>query len=80
MGGVSNIVGSLTGGLLGGPVVKPAKEAQAQKTNIDPNRGKSIAEAKKAKAAAAGAAGRSSLRIDLAGGEAQVGRSGLRIA
>jgi hypothetical protein len=80
MGGVSNIVGSLTGGLLGGPEIKPQKQALAQKTNVDPNRGKAISEAKKAKAAAAGAAGRSSLRVDLTGGESQVGRSGIRIA
>jgi hypothetical protein len=83
MGGISSIVGTLTGGLLSKPKVKPNAPVLAQKTDIDPNRGKGISAAKKAAMAARGQAGRSDLRIDLDGtatDETPGGRHGLRIA
>lgn len=81
MGGIGNFVksalGPLTGGLLGAPEVPKAKEARQQ--FLDPNRGKRIAAARKAKGATAG--GRNSLRIDLSNGgdDSSQTRSGLTI-
>lgn len=78
--GVSNILGTLTGGLLGGPKIKEKKPPKAQKTAIDPNRGAALAEARQQKRAAAARTGRSSLRIDLTGDDTvQQTRSGIRI-
>ena len=71
MGQVLDVVG------LGAP--KVSKQKEPQKTQVDPNRGAQFAEARKRQTAAARAAGRSSLRIDLAGIEPTQTRSGLTI-
>ncbi len=69
MGGIGSFVksavSSVTGGLLMQPEVPKAKEARQQ--FLDPNRGKRIAAARKAKGQLS--KGRSSLRIDLAGAD-----------
>ncbi len=76
---VKSAVGSLSGGLLMGPEIPKAKAARQQ--FMDPDRGKRIAAARKAKMGQS-TKGRSSLKIDLdsngSDGSGQT-RSGLTI-
>lgn len=76
-------IGGLLGGLLGGEIAKPKKPPEAQKTQLDPDRGAQIAEARRRKFAQAQAAGRSNFRIDLGtgGGGSSAGqvRGGIQI-
>ena len=84
MGKAKNLVGTLTGCLLGGPdIPKPEKAPKAQETLVDPNRGAALSAARKRRLQAAGAAGRSAFRIDLTTGGASGGtqtRSGITIS
>lgn len=66
MGVVKNLLGTLTGGLLGQADIPKAKEARKQAAGTDPNRGAEIAAARRRQAAAS--QGRSSFRIDLGSG------------
>lgn len=70
------------GGIFGAkkPKTVEAPEPQRRASDLDPNLGEAISAAKKAKIAALGQAGRSSLRVDLSGGDTLAGRSGIRIA
>jgi len=76
------LLGTLTGGLLGGqdmPNMRSAKKAP--ESLLDPNYGAQVAAAKRRKLAAAGASGRSAMRIDLSSGVASDSqtRSGITI-
>jgi hypothetical protein len=79
MGSISKVVSTVTGGILGAPKIK--RSEQAAQAFLDPNRGSEIAAARKRKAQAAAAAGRSNFRIDLTTGGEQSGqtRGGLTI-
>ncbi|NIV37814.1 MAG: hypothetical protein GWN58_52900 [Anaerolineae bacterium] len=65
MGGIGKFVSKAIGGVTGllAPEVKEPKPVEAKKQFLDPNRGKRIAAARKAKGKLA--KGRSSLKIDL---------------
>lgn len=75
MGGIGEFVKSAVGGLTGGLLApKMPKAAEARQQFMDPNRGKRIAAARKAKMAL-GNQGRSSLKIDLSGGDDDGGQT-----
>ena len=72
MGGIKkmlkSVVGTATGGLLMKPDVPKMRMAKDNKSALDPQYGAQVSAAKRRKIAAAGAAGRSSFRIDLSSG------------
>jgi hypothetical protein len=84
---VGDVLGKLTGGLLGGSPKTPAfpirdtkkdDDVAKQSGDIDPNRSDAVAEARQRRRSLSRRTGRSALRIDLANGGSQT-RSGISI-